>query len=258
VVGMQDDLKRYLPVQADGTAGEPESRVGFMIRGLLSSRLEVGLPTDEEREEQDVNIYLTHLLSAYIDPEHYLRIAAYLEAYDSSLFERVQQSTSPRLKYRVYKANADHLLMQIGVFQNPTGRRPDALLPVLLPDDELHVGRAKTYYDFASTYGGSVFGRTSAIADVLGKLSVGFEKYVRILSHMRSEYLNLVERLSEGELYHLERSSQRTGIDALRNEFLDAYSEYRRESTPELRARVVELVARLERLDPDFHFEETL
>lgn len=252
---MQDDLKRYFPVQSDGSVHEPESRDYFMIRGLLASRLEVGLPTAEDREEQDVNIYLAHLLCAYVDPEHYLRVASYLAPYDSSVFERVQNSTSTRLKYTVYKANADHLLMQIGVFQNPTGRRPDTLQPGLHADDELHVGRGKTYYDFASTYGHSVFGRSSAIADVLAKLSVGFENYVKILAHMRGEYLNFVERMTDGELYHLQRSVQATGLTGLRNDFIDAYAEYRRSPSPELRARVAELADRLGRLDPDFHFD---
>jgi hypothetical protein len=75
---------------------------------------------------------------------------------------------------------------------------------------------------------------------------------------MRGEYMNFVERMTEGEMYHLQRSVQTTGLAALRNDFLDAYSEYRREPTPELRARLVELAARLGRLDPDFHFEEPL
>jgi hypothetical protein len=252
---MQDDVQRYIPVRNDGTSGEPESRASFMIRGLLSSRLEVGLPTDSRIEEEDVNIYLTHLLCSYVDPGYFLRIAKYLSAYDSTLFERVQYSTSVRLKYTVYKTNADHLLMSIGVFNNPAGRRPDVLPVPLQPAEELHVGRGKTYYDFASTYGQSVFGRSSAIADVMGKLSVGFEKYVKILSHMRGEYLNFVERMSEGELYHLQQSAQTEGLGALHNEFLDLYSEYRRNPSPELRARLVATAERLQRLDPSFQFE---
>ena len=252
---MHDDLQRYIPVGSGGSAGEPQSRAYFMVRGLLSSRLEVGLPSDEAGEEQDVNIYLTHLLCSYTDPRYCMRIGAYLSAYDSTVFERVQHSTSSRLKYTVYKTNADHLLLSIGVFQNPTGRRPDTVLPALQTDGEEHVGRGKAYYDFACTYSHSVFGRSSGIPDVLGKLAIGFEKYVRILAHMRSEYLNFLERMSEGELYHLQRSAQRTGLEALHDEFLDAYSEYQREPSPEQRARLAALAARLERLDPDFRFD---
>lgn len=252
---MEDDLQRYIPVRSDGSSGEPESKVSFMIRGLLSSRLEIGLPSDDSGDEEDVNIYLTHLLCSYVDPEHYLRIAKYLSAYDSQVFQRVQSSTSSRLKYTVYKTNADHLLISIGVFQNATGRRVDALSLRLQPDDELHVGRAKTYYDFACTYSHSVFGRSSGISDVLGKLAVGFEKYVKILSHMRGEYLNFIERMTDGELYHLQRSAQRAGIESLHNELLDAYSEYRNDPTPERRAHLTEIAEHLRKLDPDFKFE---
>src|SRR2546422_2150400 len=136
---MRDDLQRYIPVGGDGAAAEPESRAYFMIRALLSSRVDVGLSSEGEVEEQNVNIYLAHLLCAYLDPEHYLRVSPYLSAYDSSVFERVRHSTSSRLKYTVYRTNADHLLMSIGVFQNPTGRRPDSRPAALRCDDDVHV-----------------------------------------------------------------------------------------------------------------------
>jgi len=250
---MQDNLDRYIPVGGDGPAAQPESQAHFMMRALLASRVDVG--SESEPWEQDVNIYLTHLLCAYAKAEYHLRVSQYLSAYDTAVFERIRRSTSSRLKYTVYRANADHLLISIGVFQNPTGRRPDVLPAILHTDGEVHVGRGKTYYDFASTYSHGLFGPTSGVATVLGKLSHGFERYVRILTHMRSEYLHFVEQMSDGELYHLQRSVQTEGLRTLHNEFLDLYSEWRRNPTPELHAQLLEMIERLKRLDPAFTFE---
>ena len=251
---MREDFEHYIPVGGDGSAAEPDSSSFFMIRALLSSRVDVGLPADGGVDEQNVNIYITHLLCSYIEPEYHMRVAKYLSAYDSTVFDRVRHSTSNRLKYTVYKSNADHLLLSIGVFQNATGRRPNALPAAFHWGEEVHVGRGKTYYDFASTYSQSVFGRSNAVTDVLGKLSARFEDYVKILSHMRGEYLNFVERLSEGEVYHLQRGATSEGVRTLRDEFLDAYSEWRRTPTPDLRASLEDIAARLARQDPTFKF----
>lgn len=235
---------------------EAESRqpnaLGFMIRSLLSSRVETGLSDEDGPGEDDVNIYLTHLMCAYVDPSHHRHVARWVAPYDSAVFERVRNSTSNRLKYTVYKANADHLLMCVGVFGCANSRQ--ASLPeVLQTDDGVHVGRGKAYYDFASTYSRSVFGRHAAITDVLGKLALGFEKYVRLLSHLRSEYLNLIDPLSEGELYHLQRTTS-TDLGDLQDQLLDAYSDWRQEPSALNRARVESLAARLQAIDPSFRF----
>jgi hypothetical protein len=247
--------ERYNPVEPDGTVRGSEDRTGFMLRCLLATRTDIGLPSDDDGSEQDVNIYLARLLSAYADPRYCMRVGNYIAAHDSVVFEKVQHSPSKRFRYSVYRINADHLLMAIGVFANPRGRRPDSRPAVLRSDDSAHVGRAKTYYDFASTYSQCVFGRTSGVADVLGKLAAGFERYVRILATMRGEYLGFVGRLSEGEIYHLERAAQHEGLEALRDEFLDRFSEWKRTGTTEAHQRLVAVVERLQRADPDFRVD---
>ena len=247
--------ERYNPVDADGSIRTPEDRAGFLLRCLLASRCEVGLPSDDDGGDHDVNIYLAHLLSAYADPNYCIRIGCYIGAHDSVVFEKVQHSPSRRFRYSVYRINADHLLMSIGVFANPTQRRPDARPRALRADDARFVGRAKTYYDFASTYSQSVFGRSSAVADVLGKLAAGFERYVRILSYMRGEYLGLVGHLSDGEIYHLDRLAQTQGLEALRNEFLDCYTEWKRSGSAEARQRLLAVVQRLQAFEPGFRVD---
>ena len=85
---------------------------------------------------------------------------------------------------------------------------------------------------------------------MLGKMSTGFEQYVRLLTHMRGEYFDLVTRLSDSELYHLQKASSSVGLEALRNEFLDLYSAWRHDPTPEAHTKLLEAAARLKRLDP--------
>jgi hypothetical protein len=239
--------ERYIPVDPDGSSREPQADAAFMMRCLLSSD-----PDDEA--EHDVNVYLTQLLCSYGDPRYCLRVGGYISTYDSTVFERAQQSPSHRFRYTVYTVNADHLLMSVGVFQNPEGRPTDGRSPAMRRSDETFVGRGKTYYDFASTCSQRVFGRTSGVTDVLGKLSAGFERYLRLLTHLRSEYFDLVARISDGEIFHLQVSAQNEGVQALRDEFLDRYSAYKRDGSPEARAALLEVAERLKRVDPGFNF----
>jgi hypothetical protein len=245
---------RYVPVDRDGSRA-PEARTQFMMRCLLQSRHDAGVPSADDDGEQDVNVYLTQLLCAYSDPQYCLRVGGFISTYDTEVFERVESSRSHRFKYSVYKINADHLLMSIGIFQNPEGRAVGAQAVALRRGSDTFVGRGKTYYDFASTYSQRVFGRSSGVTGVLGKLSYGFENYVRLLGHLRAEYFDFVARLSEGELYHLQAAAQSEGIQALRDELLDRYSAWRHDPSDEARTRLLETVARLRRVDPDFKFD---
>ena len=246
--------EQYIPIDGQGDAGTPEVRQAFMMRCILKSRLDTGLPSDDDGHEQDVNIYLSLLLAAYADPTYCMRVGGYISPNDTTVFETAQHSPSKRFRYRVYRVNADHLMMSIAVFQNPSGQRPDSR-PHLRPSEAQFMGRAKTYYDFASSYSQSVFGRTNGVTGVLGKLAAGFERYVRVLSHLRGEYFDFADRMSAGELFHLDRAAQSQGLQLLRDQFLDVYSEYKRTGSPTAQDKLRALAEKLRQIDPEFRFE---
>ena len=251
---MPENYESYIPVERDGSSGEPQSNVYFMVRGLLSSRIESGISDDDGPPEEDVNVYLTHLLCDFLRPEYHERANQYVSPLDTSVFEQVCNTTNKRIKYTVYKTNADHILMMTGLFQNVDGGPPRAP-EALRISDESHLGRGKTYYDFAFTYSRCLFGHTSGITSVLNKLSNRFERYVRLLTYMRVDYLNLIDRMGAGEEYHLQRELRAGCVDGLRNEFLDAYGIWQREPTAAHRALLQNVAARLQDADPSFEFE---
>jgi len=163
-----------------------------------------------------------------------------------------------RLKYTIYKTNADFLLISIGIFRNPDGSRPGTKDAFMKDNEEVYVGRAKAYYQFAYSYSQSMFRKATAISEVLEKLSRGFEQYVDILSYMRGEYFNILERLSSGDVYHLERAIDRAESDrelrALQDQFLDMYSEYMKTNKAELKEQLRELAKKIQRIDESFRF----
>ena len=267
------DSSRYLFTDLKDESRRIRPSSFFMMRCLLYSRLETGLVTSQECMDEDVNVYLAHLLNTFTDPAHMEQARQYLHRYDHEVFRRLERSTDARLKYTIYKTNADFLLVSVGVFDNPgqwladrlpetrparsSGHAPAPGWPAE-PAEEASVGRGKTYYHFAYSYSQQINRRHPAITDVLEKLSVGFDRYIKILSHMRGEYMDLVDMLSKGEVYHLERNvdkeRERECLRQMQDDFLDCYIEWKRTSSPEAADKLRRAAALVQASDPDFKF----
>lgn len=229
----------------------------FMINCLLYSRMETGLVSNQDCYDEDVNVYLAHLLHSFINPEYVEQSKRFLSKYDTDVFRRLANSTDARLKYQIYKTNADFLLVSIGIFDNPA--IAGASRTRMQPSEEAYIGRGKTYYHFAYTYSQQMHRKNAGVSEVLEKLSTGFEKYLRILSHMRGEYLDLMKRLSNGEVYHLERSvdehSQRELLRVKQDELLELYSAWRSTKSAETEESLERVVSEIRQLNPGFKFE---
>lgn len=239
----------------------------FMMKCLLYSRMETGLVSNKDYYDEDVNVYIAHLLNSFIHPDFIDRARPYLSKYDTEVFHRLAGSKDARLKYMLYKTNADFLLVSLGIFDDPDlgladgipgpHAKPERLH--LRPSEEAHIGRGRTYYQFAYSYSQQVHGQNQAISAVLEKLGTGFDKYLRILAHMRGEYLDLLKRLSRGEVYHLERvvneSQRQESIRQKQDQVLDLYLEWKRSHDEEIRRQMDRALGEIRELDPEFKFE---
>src|SRR5512140_3007073 len=143
----------------------------FMMKCLLYSRMETGLVSNKDFYDEDVNVYIAHLLNSFIRPDYMERARPYLSKYDTEVFQRLSSSRDARLKYTLYKTNADFLLVSLGIFDNPemnfehgvpaagtTGERHR-----FAPTEEAYVGKGRTYYRFAYSYSEQLYGRHTAI-----------------------------------------------------------------------------------------------
>jgi hypothetical protein len=260
------DASRFLFTDLTDAARSVKPSYYFMMRSLLHSRIDTGLPSHPGGEEEDVNVYLAHLLQAFGDSTYFESSRPYLHRYDHEVFDRLSQSTDARLKYKIYKTNADFLLISIGIFDNPSqtllgqGHGPAAAhRAVFEPSEEATIGRGRTYYQFAFEYSQVVNRKHPAVTEVLEKLSHGFDRYAQILAHLRGEYLDLIQQFSQGEIYHLERSVNREQLREKLQErqdaFLDAYAVWRRSGTEQDRKSMHAAADALRELDPNFTFD---
>jgi hypothetical protein len=228
-----------------------------MIDHLLSSRRESGFPSNAEVFDEDVNVYLASLLTSYIFGGAG-NSGERIFPYDLPLFEAAAAETDPRRRFGLYRANADHLLVQVGIFDNPRSKRPGSVSHMAI-GRQAYMGRGKAYYRMAWASAAETFRRPTAIGDIMGKLSGGFERYVDILSLMRGEYLNILPRISDGEMFHLEKDlleeEGKRETAALYDRFLDAWSAWRRSGGRDRLEELESAAERLRRVDPSFRFE---
>ncbi len=230
----------------------------FIIDKLLHSRMEKGFPTNQKFPDEDVNIYLAHLITSLMKPRYQEDICKYVIPYDTRLFETLRTVNNPRLKYKIYKLNADYLLIMSGIFDNPRGRRPHSRRHFHTGRDTF-VGRGKAYYSIASSFLRQATRTISSLSEVLQKLADGFEDYMGVLSYMRGEYLNIIRKISTGEIYHFKNSIcpdvAEEELKKLYDEFLDIYSEHIRNPSPRTRASLEHTTAKIKQIQPDFKFE---
>lgn len=232
----------------------------FMMHCLLYSRVQTGLLSRTDPYNEDVNLYLAQLLSSFINPEYVEQAKKSLSKYDTEVFRRLSTSADARVKYTIYKTNTDFLLVSIGIFDNPSAILSKSKAKGQ-PLEEASIGRGKAYYHFAYSFSQQVDRKNPAISDVLEKLSVGFDRYARILSHLRGEYVDIMKRLYRGEVYHLERTVDAEGKKDLlkqkQNLLLDIYSEWKKTGAQHLQRRLNQVVEEIRTLDPSFNFTIT-
>ncbi|MBD3348725.1 MAG: hypothetical protein GF400_05975 [Candidatus Eisenbacteria bacterium] len=230
----------------------------FMLNCLLHSRVQTGLESNTERYDEDVNVYLAHLLNSHIDPKYFLSTADLIGRDDSDVFRMIEQCETDRQRYRVYRVNADYLLMAVAVFDIFEERHCHHRSVFHIPKT-VYIARAAAYYGLAASYATKLGRGTTGISETLAKISDGIESYVRILMYMRGQYLRFIKRYSDGELFHLERSIEDIRkaevIEDRRNKFLDVYHAWMNTRDDHLKERLFETARLLREVDPSFDFQ---
>jgi hypothetical protein len=249
---------------------ELESTLLFMMTSVLKGRAETGLESNALYYDEDVNVYLAGLLAAYLDPAYTEWSAPFISRFDTDVATMVR-SSDRRAKYWIYKVNADHLMVTLGIFEprgegliaappSPGAAGSSPPLPAPVPQKAIPiVGRGGTYYELAASYGRALARRPTAAVEVLEKLSRGFEAYVTILNYVRSHYFNLIDRLGHRGMEEIQRLIEEEARSAELKDnldrLLDLYSEWRRTGDPALVPAIRQSVEEIRLLKPDFRFE---
>src|SRR3990167_3204181 len=147
---MENENKRYL--YFDIPKKERESAISYLLTSILKSRELVGMPSNQVEFDEDVNIYLAHLLFAASLPDYQKAIERYLSTNISELTELVERNDDRIVRYFIYKVNADHLLVHLGIFQDL-----EAGKHLYGKSNEQYASMGQNYYRQAADYNQRIY-----------------------------------------------------------------------------------------------------
>jgi hypothetical protein len=225
----------------------------------MRARAEIFPATEESGSDEDVNIYVAYLLSGLAEGQYIADLRRFTSPYAHEVVTELMKCEDDLARYNVCKANADFLLLALGIFRGAARSLP------VHPDnpaasDQSLVRRARAFYFHAAALAGTLFGRNSAQARVLTKLATRFQRYLAVMRRMRDQAFFIVTSFSGGEMFHLDRNVGTTGEEVRRmrrwDDFLDAYRSWELRPTDTNWTDVTAAGRELEKEDSNFSLEK--
>lgn len=252
---MKDQERGYL--YFDIPKQERDSAIAFLLDALLKSRNACHFPSNSNGDEffdEDVNIYLAHLLFAASLPDYQSAIKRYLSTSINDMNELIEKNDDRIVRYFIYKVNADHLMVHMGIFQNMGAEKH-----LFGKTEEQYASMAKTYYEQAADFSQRIYRRKTAIGSVLGKLAVSFDRYKAVLHHVRKDFFHFMNYFNDQNFgkfcEDINRYSHEESKNQVIDQFLDAYAEWIQTKDLSLHLKLEQLAKKIRELDPQFSFD---
>lgn len=153
---------------------------------------------NELKYDEDVNQYIILTLACLTDPRFLKTVNPLLVGIDSDAGRMAANLEEKGRKYFIYRANADFLLLNLGLFRPDTNILGDA-----------YFDKGGTYYRSAAHTLKSFHGGADGLSDVLEKLAIGFGKYVTLLRTMKNSadnFLSFHFKLSPQDMTDLQEA----------------------------------------------------
>ncbi len=232
---------------------ERDNAIRFLLGAILRSRVDLGMDRTLDEFDEDVNIYLAHLLFAIALPEYKELAEPYLSNESSDVLRCIKATDDRTIRYFIFKVNADHLLIHLALFDDLTAKPFRGLFR---RSDRHFAELGKLYYQQASSYHSRIYRKKTGVGDVLQKLGRNFDAYSELLRLVRKDYLNFVTRFQDQafdrfleDLNHYEREWDKKSKT---DRFLDLYSQWLKTRNPQLESEVHRMVKELRQFDPEF------
>lgn len=229
----------------------------FFLEHLLKARADLHLESGHHEHDQEVNVYLSGLLNSLVDAHELTRTREYISVFDVDVRRWLDEHPGVRNEYIVYRDNADFGLLQEGVF---SGDEHQGSYHHIVLNDTTRQDRIGLYYELAASALSHLQGTHGPLVPVLLSIADHLAEILQIVRRAAGYYFEMLERISEGSLFHLEREMNEKGVmkqyQVLLDEFLKTYRTYRRTPTPEDRDRLQQIASNLRALNREFKCDE--
>lgn len=252
---MNEDTKDNC-IYFDITSQERDSAIRYLLGAIVKSRMQGDFPSNFYTFDEDVNVYLAHLLFAVSLPEYHEMAEPYLSMDTSDILNWVRATEDRTIRYFIFKVNADHILVHTAIFDDIDRK----LRSKLFKRSEKHfLELAKLYYGQAAAYHKRIYRKKTGVGDVLEKISTYFESYQKLLKQVRREYFHFVNSFRDQAFHHFMDQMQGFEKDFHKktrmDRFLELYAQWLRTKNPALKGEIARTVAELKRVDPSFNFD---
>jgi hypothetical protein len=229
----------------------------FFLQHILMARSDLHLESGYHEHDQEVNVYLCGLLNSLADTKSLTRSREYISSFDIDVRNYLDEHPGTRNEYIVYRDNADFGLIQEGVFQND--EHPGSYHHIVF-EDTTRQERIGLYYELAASALTHLQGPHGALIPVFMSLAENMSDILKIVRRAAGYYFEMIERISEGSLFHLEREMNEKGMmkqyRELLDEFLNVYREYHRSPGEQEWLRLQKIAAELKTLNGNFRCDE--
>ena len=235
----------------DIDTGERQTVFFFMLNAYLHARIDT---ENESDGDEEVNVYMAYLLQSLADGTFYTANGDNLALTPFDVHRKVELENSDRHKVRVYRANADHRLIAFGLFDGWGEHR--SVYRQSFTTSDSYLEEARQYYAWAALFSNRMPARYGAMAVTLGKIASRFDTYLDVLKHIGLSYFDFIERLTPGELFHLEKQAHAAALPKISehalDRLLDAYNAWKVDPTAAKKACFHEECEVYREINPDF------
>jgi|GEM_PF-1831576 len=238
--------------------GPQKSTAFYFLENVLHARIALNLGTGLHNYDEEVNIYIAYLLMSLMTSDAFIKTKPYISAYDDDVRRYLEIHPDMRSQYTVYRENADFGLISDSVFLGVehAGSYHGRVLAGC--DDG---PRIALYYELAASALAHLTCANATLVHVLASIADNYDDVARLLRTVAADYFDFMEKLSDGEIFHLEREASapaiKTAYEQRLDEFLKAYYDYTNTPSEQGRQQVLAIVAELKKLNAGFRFDES-
>ena len=252
---MNEDTKDNC-IYFDITSRERDSAIRYLLGAIVKSRMQGDFPSNFYTFDEDVNVYLAHLLFAVSLPEYHEMAEPYLSMDTSDILNWVRSTEDRTIRYFIFKVNADHILVHTAIFDDMDRKLRNKLFK---KSEKHYLELAKLYYGQAAAYHKRIYRKKTGVGEVLDKISNYFEAYQKLLKHVRREYFHFVNSFRDQAFHHFMDQMQGFEKDFQKktrmDRFLELYAQWLRTKNPALKTEITKVAAELKMVDPAFNFD---
>lgn len=227
----------------------------FFLEHVLKARVDLNLDTGRNEYDQEINVYIAGLLNSLVESNSFILQKPYISPFDTDVRKWLEAHPGLRNQYTVYRDNADFGLVLLGLFLKV--HHKGSYHHIVMPENK-DQGRVALYYSLAASALAHLQGNSVSLVNVFEAISEQMENILLILRRAAGTYFDLLERISDGSMYHLEKEltdkSNKNLYNKKIDEFLKIYSEYKANPTNELKKKINALADELRLLNSEFKF----